>query len=277
MTARAIKFYAKFSPSDVIMICPHVIKGIAFDELQSKCCDPTVTFKRFDPDSRTANGSDGLANWLVACNACAHLCPEQLRTGYVEAFYADGRLHVADWCKRPADQAAPVRSHSEAIPRRVRIDLMSSGELAIHRAVAVVEEMGADVRLTDAVILLAQARERVADFVDGIADSANAPTPLPVRTAEKSAHCGHGLKGEITPYRGVRIWEMNCGEVRCELSDADYFQPEFVREWIDDALKGQTNGWHSMKPDILKRVRNADSATPQQPQPVRTGDKSVKA
>lgn len=53
------------------------------------------------------------------------------------------------------------------VPRRFRLDQQSPGEAAIREAVRVVEEMGADVRLTAAVNLLNEARERVADFVDG--------------------------------------------------------------------------------------------------------------
>ena len=44
---------------------------------------------------------------------------------------------------------------------------MSSGELAIRAAIHAVEDMGADVRLTDAVVLLGEAQSKVADFVDG--------------------------------------------------------------------------------------------------------------
>lgn len=55
------------------------------------------------------------------------------------------------------------------IPRRIRLDLSTPGELAIRAAVGIVESMGADVRLTDAVVLLGAARERVADYVDNVA------------------------------------------------------------------------------------------------------------
>ena len=54
------------------------------------------------------------------------------------------------------------------IPRRIRVDLMSKAELAIRNAINVVEEMPADVRLTDAVILLGKAKDRVADYIDGV-------------------------------------------------------------------------------------------------------------
>jgi len=52
------------------------------------------------------------------------------------------------------------------IPRRIRIDLFCPAEHAIHAAQQVVEEMGADVRLTKAGDLLAQARELVADVYE---------------------------------------------------------------------------------------------------------------
>lgn len=57
---------------------------------------------------------------------------------------------------------------SEPIPRRIQLERMSSGERAIFAAVHEVERMGADQRLTDAVILLQAARDSVADFVDGV-------------------------------------------------------------------------------------------------------------
>jgi hypothetical protein len=52
------------------------------------------------------------------------------------------------------------------IPRRIRLDQNIPAELAIRSAVQAVEELPADVRLTQAVILLDQAREKVADYVD---------------------------------------------------------------------------------------------------------------
>lgn len=52
--------------------------------------------------------------------------------------------------------------------RRNRIDLMTPAELAIREAMLRVEEAGADVRLTDAVVLLGEARDAVADFVDHV-------------------------------------------------------------------------------------------------------------
>lgn len=54
------------------------------------------------------------------------------------------------------------------IPRRIRVDLMCRAELAIRKAIDIVEEMPPDTRLTDAVNLLAKAKDRVADYIDGV-------------------------------------------------------------------------------------------------------------
>lgn len=52
------------------------------------------------------------------------------------------------------------------IGRRNRIDLMSPAELAIRDAMLVVEDAGADPLLTDAILLLSEAKDKVSDFVD---------------------------------------------------------------------------------------------------------------
>lgn len=52
------------------------------------------------------------------------------------------------------------------VPRRNRLDLNVKSELAIRNAMQEVENMSADERLTDAVILLEQAFNKVADYVD---------------------------------------------------------------------------------------------------------------
>jgi hypothetical protein len=52
------------------------------------------------------------------------------------------------------------------VPRRIQQDLMEPAELAILLAVQKVEELGADPKLTDAVVLLAQAQALVSDFID---------------------------------------------------------------------------------------------------------------
>jgi hypothetical protein len=55
-----------------------------------------------------------------------------------------------------------------SIPRRIQIENFTPAERAIYDAVHVVESVGADVRLTRAVMLLQEARSLVADYVDGV-------------------------------------------------------------------------------------------------------------
>lgn len=60
------------------------------------------------------------------------------------------------------------------IPRRINVSRWTPAEHAISAAMRAVEEMGADPALTDAVVLLEQAKSRVADYVDAcIAEEAS--------------------------------------------------------------------------------------------------------
>ena len=52
------------------------------------------------------------------------------------------------------------------VPRRMRLDLLTPNELLVYNVGQEVEKMGADVLLTDAVILLQQVREKLADYVE---------------------------------------------------------------------------------------------------------------
>jgi hypothetical protein len=67
-------------------------------------------------------------------------------------------------------QTLPTPPHKmqivDGIARRCRIDLYTPAEAAIRNAVNAVEEVGAHPLLTDAVVLLSQAKDRVADFVE---------------------------------------------------------------------------------------------------------------
>jgi hypothetical protein len=52
--------------------------------------------------------------------------------------------------------------------RAALMEKMCPAELAILEAMRLIEEMGADTRLTEAQILLGKARDKVADFIDGV-------------------------------------------------------------------------------------------------------------
>ena len=57
---------------------------------------------------------------------------------------------------------------SDEIPRRNRMDQWTEAEERIQHAVWFIEEMGTHPLLTEAVILLGKAREKVADYVDHV-------------------------------------------------------------------------------------------------------------
>ncbi|MBD1864302.1 MULTISPECIES: hypothetical protein [Trichocoleus] len=54
----------------------------------------------------------------------------------------------------------------DGMPRRSRVDLLAPAELAIHEAMIAVENAGAHPLLTEAVLLLGQAKNKVADHIE---------------------------------------------------------------------------------------------------------------
>lgn len=65
----------------------------------------------------------------------------------------------------------------DGFPRRCRIDLQTPAELAIRQAMLAVEVAGAHPLMTDAVMLLDQARNKVADYVELRPDHEPEPEP----------------------------------------------------------------------------------------------------
>lgn len=57
-------------------------------------------------------------------------------------------------------------NRADGTPRRIDVNLSVPAEQAIRNAMKIVEQEGCDVLLTDAVILLEQALNKVADYVD---------------------------------------------------------------------------------------------------------------
>lgn len=51
-------------------------------------------------------------------------------------------------------------------PRRNRLDLNTAAELAIYNAMQEVEKIGADEKLTQAIVKLQEAKNLVSDFID---------------------------------------------------------------------------------------------------------------
>ena len=84
---------------------------------------------------------------------------------------ANGGDGIPLYCPTHYRTGAPKREQ----PRRCYLDFAVPAETAIREAMLRVEAMPADERLTAAVILLGEAKDRVADFVDGV-ERDNTPT-----------------------------------------------------------------------------------------------------
>lgn len=69
-------------------------------------------------------------------------------------------------CVRNIFLKLKIRYMDNKIPRRIMLPLLTPAEKAIYDAKQAVEALPADTRLTDAVVLLTQAQEKVADYID---------------------------------------------------------------------------------------------------------------
>lgn len=65
------------------------------------------------------------------------------------------------------------------VPRRNQLNLNTAEELAIYELVQQIEKLPADVRLTNVIIKLAEAKALLADYIDGIEIVAETDIPQP--------------------------------------------------------------------------------------------------
>ena len=84
---------------------------------------------------------------------------------------------------------------TDEIPRRARLDLLTPAERAIWDALQAVEALPADVRLTDAVVLLQAARTRTADYVDGVTGASSLPRWIGTLKPEPPSSKGQIIEG----------------------------------------------------------------------------------
>lgn len=137
------------------------------------------------------------------------------------------------------------------IPRRIQLDRFTPAERAIYDAVQAVEAMAADVRLTDAVILLQAARDSVADYIDNIWPSrryVSAGEAIPVSpTPEQSPGC-------------LDVVEMCAGVL--SLSDAR----AAIRHLVGRVNAAETDLWNqpdavSPTPETLRQWAEANTCS----------------
>lgn len=106
----------------------------------------------------------------------------------------------------------PLPAPTLEVPRRCRIDRMMPAELAITEAMRAVEAMPADPCLTDAIVLLGKARDRVADFVDGVpAPSVSATVPAPTVGRFVQVNIGTDAEPAWRPAIVTAVWPHEFG------------------------------------------------------------------
>jgi len=66
----------------------------------------------------------------------------------------------------PTNRTIQIHQTGDVIPRRARLDRNTHEELLIRTAVDAIEKLPAHPKLTEAIVLLGEARNRVADYVD---------------------------------------------------------------------------------------------------------------
>jgi hypothetical protein len=59
-----------------------------------------------------------------------------------------------------------MKTKEEIEHRKARLDLYTDEELAIYKVIGLVEELGADVLLTDCVVLLGDAKTKLQDWLE---------------------------------------------------------------------------------------------------------------
>ncbi len=112
----------------------------------------------------------------------------------------------------------------DQLPRRIRLDKHTPAEKAITDAMCAVEDAGCDPLLSDAVCLLADARNKVADFVDGVARKPQGSSAKP--TIGRIVHYypqpmdRWGTQGEPTAAVICRVFSDDCVNLRV-FADSD--------------------------------------------------------
>jgi hypothetical protein len=124
-----------------------------WDDLTAFCIEPNLV--KLMRDRNTAEGHRLFDSLLTHWN----------QRGAVMRELANEVMRLREWNKQKAQGEIKMQTVND-IPRRIRMDCWTPAERAIAAAMQAVEESGCHPLLTDAVELLAQARNKVADFVE---------------------------------------------------------------------------------------------------------------
>lgn len=123
------------------------------------------------------------------------------------------------------------------IPRRNRLDLNTPAELAVTNAVQEVERMGADVKLTEAVNLLAKAKEAISDYVDNEITKRDNPSPDSAQPEQEVIY-PEGILSFKLPTRGIfdfdKEWHHYQSWVKLNLDE--HFEIWSVKNAVGDVF-----------------------------------------
>lgn len=118
-------------------------------------------------------------------------------------------------------------------PRRIRLDLMTPEELAIFNMVGEIEKLGAHPLLTDVVVLLGEARGKLADWVD-----LTLPASVTAETDEEKlcATCGHSESRHQTA--GGFCKHCTCTQFVEELTSKPTIK-KLLGDWLEERRLAQ--------------------------------------
>jgi hypothetical protein len=139
---------------------------------------------------------------------------------------------------------------NDDFPRRNKLWLMTQAEVMIYLAMGEVEKMGADVKLTEAVTLLAKAKDAVADFVDNIKEDYDKIHDVHYYVCPD---CGRtALLNDTSPiwyHQEVTVlnyhWMNNGSDVICKTPFNEITKEEFFKLTFP-----QSEGYGEIKPSI---------------------------
>jgi hypothetical protein len=87
-----------FRDGDTVMICRHLFeraaRGLLSLPWKSVVWEGRFEHRLFYRD----DGSEGHCNYFVQCGPCSQM--KRTEVDYIEEFWQNGHLHVADFCKR---------------------------------------------------------------------------------------------------------------------------------------------------------------------------------
>lgn len=122
---------------------------------------PGADFPEFLNISRAPNGGFN----VIVRGPGADGQPGPTAQMFLDARFIGSLIHELQMARAPMTPPDTPLPYPD-FPRRACMEHMVPAELAIGDAIEAVEKSGCHPLLTDAVVLLAQARDKVADFVD---------------------------------------------------------------------------------------------------------------